>query len=115
MFFQDRKFKDLKIWVEEKKRWPSEYNDAQIFMRDHDDNEDGDSGVLYTINAVESFCRDAKLVDLESGEGAAGNRWAALLDDRSARGGIAGERVRQYHQPLTPKGLYNALKEKVRE
>ena len=87
-----------------------DYNDIEIFMRDHDD-DDGDEDCA--ITDIKEFCRDVKLEILNAGEGTAGSRRAAYLDDRSARENDGLERVRSYDQPLAATGLYKALKEKV--
>jgi hypothetical protein len=112
-FSRFRDFKDFRIWVEQKqKEGESEYNDIEIVTRDHADDDD-ETELPCSATEVEWFCRGAKLVDLKSGEGIAGLRRAALLDDRSSHGKNARERVRDYEEPLTATGLYNCLRVEV--
>jgi len=110
-FSKNYRFEEDIPFVEKKRsEHDFEYNDIEIFMRDHDDDDDDED---CAITDVKEFCGDVKLEILSAGDGIAGNRQAACLDDRSAGPDDVLDRVREYDQPLTATGLYRHLKEKV--
>jgi len=82
--------------------------EISIFLRDVED-----SVPSCKIEEVEEFVQGARLVDLKSGKGAAGQRRGAWLDDRSFADTKSGQSTREYENPLTATALYRFLKEPV--
>lgn len=103
-FEKDSDFRDNESVVEKRRKLEVKSDDVNIFMRHQDIRSSR------AVEAVISDCKGATIDNVKSGNGSAGTRRAAWLDDRSINRNTP---ARDYENPLTATGLYNALHEKV--
>src|SRR5438128_2169455 len=96
VFSKDRNFKEEGSYVECKRGIHADGDDFGIFLQDSED-----SVPSCKVEEVEEFCQGARLDDLKSGAGTAGQRRAAWLDDRSCARLTSSGCVRPYQNPLT--------------
>ena len=119
-FSKDRDFKENETWVEKIRGFGTEEDDID---RNSDEDENSDIGIVMIdhecivrsriVREVLSLCRNYHLRDLKNGEGEAGHRRAAWIDDRITRGPNAGKRARKYRNPSTATGVFKSYREKV--
>lgn len=103
---------DDQTLFEFKKSINADGNDLRIFFTDHQDTTS-----LCEVEILEDFFQGISLADVKSGVGTAGSRRAVWLDDRDNNGGRRGSPyldggggdAREYPNPLTATGLYQAL------
>ena len=103
-FEKDSDFRDQELVVETRRKLGFKCDDVNIFMRHQDVRSSR------AVEAVIADCKSATIDNVKSGNGSAGTRRAAWLDDRSIN---LNTPARDYKSPLTATGLYNALREKV--
>jgi len=108
-FSEDRGFKESSPWIERKESLGAgDDEDITLVMRESLVTEQS-----YIYREVESYCRGARINDVETGHGKAGQRRAAWLDDTTFGRPNSSERGRVHENRLTATGLFKALKEKV--
>lgn len=108
-FSKDRGFKEDSPWIKRKQSLGAgDAEDIAFVMRESLVDEQS-----YIYREVESYCHGARIKDVESGHGKAGQRLAAWLDDTTFGRPNSGERGRVHKNRLTATELFKALKEKV--
>lgn len=107
VFSRDRNFIEDRSYVDYKRGIDADGDEFGIFFQDSED-----SVPSCKVEEVKEFCQAARLVDLKSRAGTAGQRRAAWLDDRSSDR-LTSSRAREYENLLTAAALYEHLKEPV--
>ncbi|PSS22711.1 hypothetical protein M430DRAFT_16661 [Amorphotheca resinae ATCC 22711] len=105
VFSRDRNFIEDRSYVDYKRGIDADGDEFGIFFQDSED-----SVPSCKVEEVKEFCQAARLVDLKSRAGTAGQRRAAWLDDRSSAR-LMTSRAREYENLLTAAALYEHLKE----
>ncbi|RFU29722.1 hypothetical protein B7463_g6595, partial [Scytalidium lignicola] len=104
VFFEDRGFKEDGPFIEFKVSLDEVDDDIGLLLQDIEEEVHSPM-----IKAVEDFCRDARMVDLKSGRGVAGQRRGAWIDDRCFTHLTRSGYVRKYQNPLSATTLYQLL------
>ncbi|KAF2182121.1 hypothetical protein K469DRAFT_245084 [Zopfia rhizophila CBS 207.26] len=106
---KDGKFKENKSHLKWKRGSNAEDDDTHLFLQEFlQDSEDSAPSCI--VEEVTQFCQAARLTDLKSGMGPAGQRRVAWLDDRSFSSLESRGSVREYKDRLTATELYQHLK-----
>ncbi|OCK74043.1 hypothetical protein K432DRAFT_311503 [Lepidopterella palustris CBS 459.81] len=104
---EDGKVKENGSHLEWKRGNDADGDDIRLFVQDFED-----SVPSCIVEEVTQFCQDARLEDLISGTGTAGQRRVAWLDDRSFSSLMSSGSIREYKNRLTATELYHHLKVK---
>jgi hypothetical protein len=108
-FSENRGFKEDSPWIKRKESLGAgDCEDIVLVMRDSLVAEQS-----YIYQEVESYCQGARIKDVEAGQGKAGQRRAAWLDDTACDRPYSGSRGRVHKNWLAATELFEALKEKV--
>jgi hypothetical protein len=94
--------------VRMKKAWGGMGDELTIFLRD----EEGLTGPC-EADAIQRFCKDVSLNDIEAGNGESGRRKASWIDDRNSADLIGSGNARLCENMLTATGLLRHLKQPV--